>query len=374
LHMIQMNIFMVLVLSSIAVHAYLMLEEKKQALRSFWVLLLLTIVILVLEIFSVVLNSSNYISFINAHKLVDTLGFVLTPLVPICVALYVYKITHQYKKINISMVLWLSVPFVIHSILSLGSCQFNWIFSISNENIYVRGPLFFVSPLTSYFYYTVNLLLLYDSRKKLTREELVSFSLLTTFPAVLSSIQLYYLIYLTIWNSVAIAVIFNYIFIVYRQIKLDPLTGLGNRIAYDEYLTNLRRKRNIVVAVVNIDLDDFKSINDLLGHHEGDKALQLFSRQLEAVFAGNGVFRMGGDEFIVLLNENDREVVETYIKILIDKVNAYNESGNLSYRIEFSYGITIYNNNYNDIQEAIQLCDKLMYEQKEKKKLLTAVL
>lgn len=369
---VQMNIFMVMLLSLIAVHACLKLDTKAHVHRLFLSLIFLTVLILILEILSVLLNSSNYINFIIAHKLVDTLGFTLTPMVPIFAVLYVYKRTNKYKKINIKKLFWFSVPFLINTIVSLGSFKFNWIFSITNENIYVRGPLFFVSPVTSYCYYIINILYLYESRARLNREELFILSLLTITPALLSFFQLYYFIYLTIWNSVAIAVVINYIYIVHSQTKLDPLTGLGNRLAYDDYLAMLCRKNNIVLAVLNIDLDDFKSINDAFGHHEGDKVLRLFARQLEEVFEGKGVpIRFGGDEFIVLINENQREVVDRYIRTLDTNINAYNESNDMPYRIKFSYGITIFNSTYKSIYELIQHSDKLMYEEKGKKTLRT---
>lgn len=363
---IQMNIFMVILLFSIAVHAYFKLNRKEQADKLFSALILLTIVILILEILSVVLNSGYYINFISMHKLVDTLGFTLTPLVPIFAVLYVYKKTHKYKKINTKKFFWLSVPFIINSILSLGSYHLNWIFAITDENIYVRGPLFFVSPMISYFYYMLNLLFLYVNRRRLNKEELLIYSLLTVIPAVMSNFQLYYFIYLTIWNSIAIAIIINYIFIVHSQTKLDPLTGLGNRVAYNEYLANLNRQSNLVLAVINIDLDNFKSINDACGHHEGDKVLRLFAGQLEDVFEGKGIaIRLGGDEFIVLIHENNKDVLEKYIKTLMNKVNAYNETSGMPYRLQFSYGMTIFNNTYESIDALIQHSDKLMYEQKK---------
>lgn len=360
---------MVILLSSIAVHACFKIDRKEQVNRLFLALIFLTILILILEILSVLLNSSNYGNLVIAHKLVDTLGFTLSPLVPMFAVLYVYKITNKYKKIDINKVLCLSVPFVVNSIISLGSYNFNWIFEITNENIYVRGPLFFVSPMTSYVYYIINLLFLYDARKKISREELFILSLLPSIPAVLSVFQLYYFIYLTIWNSIAIAVVINYIFIVHSQTKRDPLTGLGNRIAFDEYLTSLNRKSNIVFSVLNIDLDDFKSINDMFGHHEGDRVLRFFARQLEDVFEGKGTsIRLGGDEFIVLLNENQREILETYIQTLNNKINEYNERNDRPYRIKFSYGMSIFNSTYNSIYELIQHSDKLMYEDKKKMK------
>ena len=365
---IQLNIFMVILLSLIAVHAFFKLNKKAHDQRLFLALIFLTILILILEILSVLLNSGDYINFITAHKLVDTIGFALTPLVPILALLFVYKKTNKYEKINIKSVFWLSVPLVVNSIVSLGSFNFNWIFAITNENIYMRGPLWLVSPTTSYFYYIINLLLLYNAREKLNREELLILSLFTIIPSLLSVFQLYYFVYLTIWNSVAIAVVINYVFLVHSQTKIDPLTRLGNRIAYDEYLALWGRKSNIVLAVVNIDLDDFKIINDVFGHHEGDKVLRVFARQLEEVFEGKGTsIRLGGDEFIVLVNENRREIVEKYIETLKNNIDTYNKISNSPYQIKFSYGMAIFNNTYNNIHELIQHSDKLMYEEKNKR-------
>ncbi len=366
---IQLNLFMVILLSIIAVHAYCKLDKKNQIHRLFFALILLTLLILLLEILSVVLNSGFPANCIIAHKLVDTAGFALTPLIPITVALYVLKRTNNYTKISRPMVFWSGIPLVINSILSIGSYNFHWIFSITNENMYARGPLFFVSPLTSYFYYVINMLLLYTNRRKLPKEELIILSLLTIIPALLSSFQLYYFIYLTIWNSVAIAVVINYIFLVHSQTKLDPLTGLGNRLAYTEYLAAVRKKSNLILSVINIDLDDFKSINDKFGHHEGDQVLILFAGYLENVFAGNGLaIRVGGDEFIIFLHDNKKEIIEKYINDLTARVSAYNENNSLPYRVKFSYGLTIYNNNdYTNVYELIQHSDKLMYEEKKKK-------
>lgn len=366
---IQMNIFMVILLTLIAIHACFKLNRKARDHSLFLALIFLTILILILEILSVLLNSSNYINFISAHKTVDTIGFLLTPLVPIFSALVIYERTNKYKKINTKSMFLLSVPFLINGLLSLGSFYYDWIFSITNENIYMRGPLWLASPMTSYFYYIINLLFLYNVREELNQEELLILSLFTVMPSLLSIFQLYYFVYLTIWNSVAIAVVINYIFIVHSQVKIDPLTRLGNRIAYDEYLSTLERKSNLVLAVVNIDLDDFKRINDIFGHHEGDKVLAVFARKLNEVFEGKGIsIRLGGDEFIVLVNENRREVVEKYIETLKNNIDTYNKASNLPYHIKFSYGIAIFNSSYSNIHEIIQQSDKLMYEEKNKTK------
>ena len=366
---IQMNIFMLILLSCVAVHACFRLNRKKQENRLFLTLIFFEMFVLTLEIGSVVLNSSQYAGFIIVHKLIDTLGFFLTPVIPIVAALYAYKRANKNRRIPINKFPWLKAPFIINGFLSLGSYYFNWIFTITNENLYVRGPLFFVSPVTSYFYYIVHLLVLYYNRDKISKEEMFGLSCLTLIPAVLSIFQLYYYIFLTIWNSVAVAVVVNYIFIIYNKAKYDPLTGVGNRIVYDEYIAALNGRTDIAFSVVNIDMDDFKSINDIYGHQEGDKVLKLFARHLEEAFDGKGVvIRLGGDEFIVLLREKRKNIVERCIASLKDKINAYNATGDAHYCIQFSYGIAVYDNSFHDINEFIHHSDKLMYEEKYKKK------
>ncbi|GAB6180172.1 hypothetical protein JCM14036_14910 [Desulfotomaculum defluvii] len=197
---------------------------------------------------------------------------------------------------------------------------------------------------------------------------MIILSLFAIFPSLLSIFQLYYFIYLTIWNSLAIAIVINYIYIIHSQTKLDPLTRIGNRIAYDEHLTILSRKKNIVLAVLYIDLDDFKTINDVYGHDEGDKVLRIFARQLEEAFEWKGVsIRLGGDEFIVLINENRTKVLKGYIEQLNNNIYNYNVSSNKPYSIKYSYGMAIFNSSYKNIHELIQYCDKLMYEKKNKK-------
>lgn len=366
---IQLNIFMVILLISIAVHARFRLNRKDKAHRLFLTLMCMTIFILILEILSVVLNSSAYIDFITAHKVVDTLGFALAPVVPILATLYAFRRSNKYKIVNEKNFYWLAVPSIINGILSLGSYSFNWVFSITNENLYIRGPLWLVSPIISYFYYLIHLLFLYTNRNKISKEELIVISSLTLIPAALSIFQLYYFIYLTIWNSVGLAVVINYIFIMHEQAKRDPLTGLGNRMAYDEYLTIWNQKSNINLSVVNIDLDGFKNINDVFGHQEGDKILMFFARQLEEVFKGIGVaIRLGGDEFIIMLSEKSESELERYIKILSDRIDSYNESNDIAYRIQFSCGIAIFDDSYDNVYEFIRYSDKLMYEEKQKKK------
>lgn len=364
--MIQLDVFMVLLLVSIAIHAYVKLDRRVPANRLFIGLILLTIGILVLEILSVVLNSPD---FLVAEKVVNAAGFSLTPLLPILAMLYVHKKAMPHRKLSVKKCKWMLLPFMVNAFLAVGSCQFNWLFSVTPEALYARGPLFFISPLTSYFYYLVHFAVLYHSRNKINSEEMMALSSFSFIPAVLSAFQLYYIVYLTIWNSVAIAIVVNYICILHGLAKRDLLTGLGNRVAYDEYLKSFSGKKHIVLAAILIDLDDFKKINDAFGHQAGDQALKTFAAQLDGAFRENGLaIRLGGDEFIVLLKEKQKEVVEQYMQKLQNRIGEYNQSGVVPYAIQFSYGIAIFDESCHCIPDFIWESDRLMYEDKQKKR------
>ena len=102
---------------------------------------------------------------------------------------------------------------------------------------------------------------------------------------------------------------------------LDPLTGLYNRRYGEEFLQNeitRAERKNYDLAVIVVDLDNFKEINDQYGHHAGDVVLKEFSRRLKrAIRACDVPIRMGGDEFLVILPECPRENVHIILSRLV---------------------------------------------------------
>jgi diguanylate cyclase (GGDEF)-like protein/PAS domain S-box-containing protein len=112
-----------------------------------------------------------------------------------------------------------------------------------------------------------------------------------------------------------------------HQATHDPLTGLANRTLFDELLVRAAYRADRSgrpVAVLYLDLDGFKDVNDVFGHPSGDRVLSETSRRLEAVVRpGDMVARMGGDEFVVLcehLSEpGDAETIATRIVQAVGK-------------------------------------------------------
>lgn len=151
----------------------------------------------------------------------------------------------------------------------------------------------------------------------------------------------------------------------------DPLTDLPNRtLFYDRLalaLANAHRHRQML-AVLFIDLDQFKNVNDTLGHAMGDRLLQGFAERLTgSLREGDTIARMGSDEFTMLLPEIDQ--VEDAVKIAQCIFGAIKESWVLSgyeFHITASIGISVYPNDGADADNLLKNADTAMHRAKEK--------
>ncbi len=155
-----------------------------------------------------------------------------------------------------------------------------------------------------------------------------------------------------------------------RMAYTDALTNIGNRACCDKIFRQYEES-NKPVIVLNMDLNHFKAINDNYGHAVGDELLIRFAYLLEQVFGKYGaVGRMGGDEFVVILDYCDREVIEGYIKELMDKVEADNAKSLKPYKLSVAYGwADNFENSGKYIWKVYEEADRRMYEQKRQQRL-----
>jgi len=118
------------------------------------------------------------------------------------------------------------------------------------------------------------------------------------------------------------------------------------------------------------DLDNFKGVNDVYGHDEGDELLKEFSKILLRTFRRTEyVGRLGGDEFLVLLDNSEHVNIDNIQKRLQDNIEEFNKKNNKPWKIEVSYGVLKYSaNNFKDKQEYYASIDKLLYIDKKNRK------
>lgn len=150
----------------------------------------------------------------------------------------------------------------------------------------------------------------------------------------------------------------------------DELTELPNRNLLNDRLQQAiahADRQNSKMAVLFIDIDQFKFINDSLGHQLGDDLLQVLAKRLVSVLrTEDTVARFGGDEFVVLLPEVDEiSDVKTLANNLLNQIQKpYVLSGH-ELMVTGSIGISIYPDDANDADDLIQLADSAMYSAKE---------
>jgi len=162
------------------------------------------------------------------------------------------------------------------------------------------------------------------------------------------------------------ALLYAYFFVIRTESTIDSLTGIGNRYALNEFMSRLSRQAaGERYALVMIDMDHFKAINDQLGHAEGDNALRDMAVILKScIRRSDFAARYGGDEFILALpaGHDIGRIIER-IQRAIDTQNA---RGGRPYRIGMSYGWDVLTTGRGAaVGEFIKHIDDLMYRNKE---------
>jgi diguanylate cyclase (GGDEF)-like protein len=158
-----------------------------------------------------------------------------------------------------------------------------------------------------------------------------------------------------------------------RLANHDILTGLPNRRLFIELLKQELRqadRQKTKIAVLFIDLDDFKSVNDSMGHDSGDKVLQMVAQRfMSTLRESDAIARIGGDEFAAIIcNIKNKTDIEKIAEKLINKFNNPFKIENNKFQIGLSMGISIYPDDDNTIDGLIKKADTAMYQIKSENK------
>jgi len=145
--------------------------------------------------------------------------------------------------------------------------------------------------------------------------------------------------------------------------ETDALTQLGNRRYLSRLFAELIEKPNQKFAVLFVDLDKFKPVNDEFGHEIGDKTLQIISKRLSAVLRSYDVIvRIGGDEFAVLLcNIYDQHSAKPIVRKVIHSISRPIHAQQLTFTISASIGCAFYPQDGQTEKELLKKADNAMY-------------
>lgn len=274
-----------------------------------------------------------------------------------------------------------ALPALVIGLLAVCALWDGRLFTVDAQNLYRRGPLYWVQAGLSWagLLHTVAMALVRARREVLRakRTGCWSIAMFVAFPMLGSILQtLFYGIPLT-WVGAAFSLLILFINLQNSQISLDALTGANNRGQFNRYLaTRLSSLRaSDTLALVFIDVDGFKAINDTCGHSAGDAVLVRVAGMLKLVCGrcstgrtGCFLARYGGDEFAIVCAGADPGVLPRVKQAIDEGVHDLNAAPGAPYGLSLSVGSAVYDRETMHGPDAlIVAADAAMYEIKRQR-------
>lgn len=240
------------------------------------------------------------------------------------------------------------------------------VFSVSDGR-YQRGFAYIIFLLFAAFYILDSLYLYVKRVKKNGSLKLFPVHIFL-IPVILGVvIQAFFVEIAITWTSIAISVAGIMTALKNEIIFTDCLTGLYNRVYLEFLHKRACNKKDCWVSGIMIDLNGFKQINDNYGHAEGDLALCIVADLLLKSFSEYGVVtRYAGDEFVIMLNTTDDQLIQKIIKSAKKNFVTENEKNDKPYQLSASMGYAITNLSNETIDDFMNRIDEQMYQDKMK--------
>lgn len=238
------------------------------------------------------------------------------------------------------------------------------VFRISETNVYSRGPLFMVNNLMEIAFMIDGVIIYLIGR---ARSGGVKFFPVLQFVwpiFICVCLQNFFYGISTVWVGIAVGFTSLMLALQNENIFIDKLTRLFNRYYLDRISGTLKRSNKI--AMMMIDMNGFKSINDNLGHSQGDDALFSMAEILRETVESHGTaVRYAGDEFVIVINTDNEQFAASYRDKIKQKLADFNKKRIKKYKLSASIGMGIFDLKQNNLDEILEIIDKRMYEDKK---------
>ena len=271
----------------------------------------------------------------------------------------------------------LALPALLNTAAILLTPATGWIYRITGDNVYKRGPYLLgeLAAALCYWIFTTGIVLREWRRPSRSRER-GDYIVLLMFPIpslVGNLLQLRFYGLSIVWVCAAISMLVVFMDMQNDQLSRDILTGLFNRRQTDSQLrweVGRLHASDDLLLVAMMDVDRFKLINDRFGHLSGDQALSAVAQLLrDNCRKSDFVGRFGGDEFLLIGHVCSREDAESILRRVENAVNAHNRAGALPYPVTLSVGYALAGPGDSVTMDSVlSAADGKMYEMKRKKK------
>lgn len=283
--------------------------------------------------------------------------YALCPMINYCLVMMNVKKWGRKEKL-------LMIPGLV---VAIGSFTTQWtglLFYVDASNHYVRGSLFGWTFAVSIFYYIGVIYTSYKEYRDADFQDKLYLLAIFLVVAVGVFIQIIDTNIRSMWPTVSICLLLYYVFTLEMSAKYDFLTGVRNRNAYDQ-------KREMLVinhtyGLVIFDINGLKSVNDELGHREGDRLITAAAGILVDAFWGYGkLYRIGGDEFVLVFEKCDEKTIRARLTAMEQMIEKSNKAAN-GWKLSISYGIDTHpSDDRKTYEQVFENADNKMYEMKK---------
>jgi len=366
---IVLNIFSILILTILFYHSLIYTQRQALSTKLYNRILMTTAFLLIADIFSRFDgNPGTFYPLLNHTG--NFLVFLASLILPSLWLLYAHEqVFHDAHKLR-RLVLPLAAISAANAIMLSVSQFTGWYYTIDTENVYHRGPLFWLPATLTFILLLIVFMMVWLHRKTLDRKHFYPLLLFIVPPVAGIILQLMFYGLSIILNSIMLSLLIVFLNIQSKDAFTDYLTGINNRKWLDLYLMDKIRASSArrSFSAILLDIDSFKYINDTYGHDVGDEALEAAASLLsKCLRASDFIARVGGDEFMIVLDISDEQGLGQAVERIRLRVRQYNEAGWKPFTLEFSMGYAVYDVSAKPGLTAFQKkLDELMYEDKRR--------
>lgn len=344
--------------------SYLQSSNKLNSKIFFWIMVT-TVFMIILELLLKIWPESGL--WLIDIRMIRALFFCLIPFYPSLAALYsdtwMYENTHYTNK---TIVLF-SLP-ILFIFIDITLWYFSTIESSAEALIQsVYGQIYVVLVLFPLLVIWGKMIIFWKSYDKRAIIELLIISIPVVFGAFF---ELFFPEIMTFWTGAVISQVLGYFYLLSGHAMKDALTQIGNRRALSKDERKLFQSSKHFIGGILIDIDHFKTINDNYGHQIGDDILNEVVQLLQqSTFMKDGLYRLGGDEFLILLNLDHKKDIELIVNRLSENLTLFNREKKYAFNLSLSLGMQVTSlSSMVKLSTFIDDLDQRMYEAKKSKK------
>lgn len=337
------NWALVLVLLAFVVMLLITVFLDKKTINKMYILISLVFVLSIIVFFEFRLGEQNKLR--DVREVLIAIRYSSTPMIIAFILYALVKRSHWY----------ILIPSFVLAIINIISIFTGIVFRLDDSGELIRGPLGYLPYIGVglYSFWLIYVLIRQSNKQPAEIIPIIfmAFALSTGlfFPFAMG--RDYSKIFCT---TIAIALFVYYVFMILQLTKKDALTGLLNRQAYYSLLKNSYKE---ITAIISIDMNGLKKINDNEGHLAGDIAITTVANCfLDASKSKQQVFRLGGDEFIIVCKRTN----EAELKQLVEDIKEIVSKTKYSVSIGYCYN----NNQVKNLEEMVKISDQMMYQDK----------